>query len=127
MSYTIRTAEEFKIPITSQSRAWDLGAENVLARMAFTASLELTEAINLNELRDTKGKEYNAKILFGDYRATYEAMLCLREGITPAHPDFKRFVKAHVDRGLAFILEYANLDLAQLFELLAPSKSSMHG
>jgi DNA sulfur modification protein DndE len=122
MSYTIRTAEEFRIPITSQSRAWDLGAENVLARMAFAASLELSDAINLDELRDTKGKEYNSKVLFGDYRTTYEAMLCLREGITPEHPDFKRFVKAHVDRGLAFILEYANLDLAQLFELLAPSK-----
>ena len=123
MSYTIRTAEEFKIPITSQSRAWDLGAENVIARMAFTASLEMGEPVDLENLKDTKGKEYNAKVLFGDYRKTYEAMLCLREQITPEHPDFKRYIKAHIDRGLGRILEYSSLDLSQLFEVLAPTKN----
>lgn len=123
MSYTIRTAEEFKIPITSTSRAWDLGAENVIARMAFTASLEMREPVDLENLKDTKGKEYNAKVLFGDYRKTYEAMLCLREQITPEHPDFKRYIKAHIDRGLGRILEYSSLDLSQLFEVLAPTKN----
>ena len=45
MSYTIKTAEAFKLPIASQTRAWDLGAENVIARMAFATSLEMPEAI----------------------------------------------------------------------------------
>lgn len=123
MSYTIRTAEEFKIPIASQSRFWDLGAENVIARMAFAVSLEMGEPIDLENMRDTKGKEYNAKVLFGDYQKTYEAMLCLREQITPEHPDFKRYIKAHIDRGLLRLLEYSSLDLSQLFELLTPAKN----
>ena len=60
MSYTIKTAEAFKLPIASQTRAWDLGAENVIARMAFTTSLEKAEPIDIENLLDSKGKEYNA-------------------------------------------------------------------
>jgi len=122
MSYTIKTAEAFKLPIASQTRAWDLGAENVIARMAFTTSLEKAEPIDIENLLDSKGKEYNAKVLFGSFRTTYESMLCLREGITPSHPDFKKFVKAHVDRGLGVLIEYGNLDLAQLFDVLVDVK-----
>ena len=122
MSYTIKTAEAFKLPIASQTRAWDLGAENVIARMAFTTSLEMTEPIHIDSLLDAKGKEYNAKVLFGSFRATYEAMLCLREGITASHPDFKKYVKAHVDRGLGVLIDFGNLDLAQLFDVLVDVK-----
>ena len=122
MSYTIKTAEAFKLPIASQTRAWDLGAENVIARMAFTTSLEKAEPIDIENLLDSKGKEYNAKVLFGPFRTTYESMLCLREGITPSHPDFKKFIKAHVDRGLGVLIDYGNLDLAQLFDVLIEVK-----
>lgn len=122
MSYTIKTAEAFKLPVASQTRAWDLGAENVIARMAFATSLEMPEAIDIESLLDSKGKEYNAKVLFGSYRTTYESMLCLREGITPSHPDFKKYVKAHVDRGLGVLIDYGNLDLAQLFDVLIEVK-----
>ena len=114
--------EAFKLPIASQTRAWDLGAENVIARMAFATSLEMSEVINIDNLLDSKGKEYNAKVLFGSFRTTYESMLCLREGITPSHPDFKKYVKAHVDRGLGVLIEYGNLDLAQLFDVLVEVK-----
>ena len=86
--------------------------------MAFATSLEMPEAINIDNLFDSKGKEYNAKVLFGSFRTTYESMLCLREGITPSHPDFKKYVKAHVDRGLGVLIDYGNLDLAQLFDVL---------
>ena len=122
MSYTIKTAEAFKLPIASQTRAWDLGAENVIARMAFATSLEMPEAIDIESLLDSKGKEYNARVLFGSFRTTYESMLCMREGITPSHPDFKKYVKAHVDRGLAVLIDYGNLDLAQLFDVLVEVK-----
>ena len=122
MSYTIKTAEAFKLPIASQTRAWDLGPENVIARMAFATSLEMTDAIDIESLLDSKGKEYNAKVLFGSFRMTYESMLCLREDITPSHPDFKKYVKAHVDRGLGVLIDYGNLDLAQLFDVLVEVK-----
>ena len=122
MSYTIKTAEAFKLPIASQTRAWDLGAENVIARMAFATSLEMPEAIDIESLLDSKGKEYNARVLFGSFRTTYESMLCLRESITPSHPDFKKYVKAHVDRGLGVLIDYGNLDLAQLFDVLVVVK-----
>ena len=122
MSYTIKTAEAFKLPIASQTRAWDLGAENVIARMAFATSLEMTEVIDIEGLLDSKGKEYNAKVLFGPFRTTYESMLCLREGITPSHPDFKKYIKAHIDRGLGVLIDYGNLDLAQLFDVLIEVK-----
>ena len=121
MNYSIHTAEAFKLPIASQSKSWNLGAENVIARLAFAASLESSEPIELGELLDSKGKEYNSKVLFGGLKATYESMLCLREGITPTHPEFKKYVKAHVDRGLGMILEYSSMDFVDVLERFVPS------
>ena len=123
MNYSIHTAESFKIPIASQSKSWNLGAENVIARLAFAASLESAEPIQLNELLDSKGKEYNSKVLFGTLKATYESMLCMREGITATHPEFKKYVKAHVDRGLGMILEYSSMDFIDVLERFVPDSS----
>jgi DNA sulfur modification protein DndE len=120
MNYSIKTAERFKLPIAVQSRTWDLGPENVIARMAFSLSLEMPDPIDINNLEDTKGKEYPVKVLFGELQSVYEGMLCLREEISNTHPDFKRFVKGHVDRGLELLLSHAGMDLSQVVELYAP-------
>ena len=116
MNYSIKTAEKFKLPIASQSRTWDLGPENVIARMAFAVSLEIDEPMDIDSLLDSKGKEYPSKVLFGGLQSTYEGMLCLKENIAPSHPDFKKYIKGHVDRGLERLLSHVGMDLSQVIE-----------
>ena len=124
MNYTIKTAEKFKLPIASQSRTWDLGPENVIARMAFAVSLELDEPMHIDDLLDSKGKEYPSKVLYGRLQSTYEGMLCLKESIAPSHPDFNKYVKGHVDRGLERLLSHVGMDLSQVIEFYSERKVS---
>ena len=119
MNYSIKTAEKFKLPIAAQSRSWDLGAENVIARMAFAISLEMEEPIAIDQMLDSKGKEYPSKVLFGEYQSVYEGMLSQRESLPPSHPNFKKLVKCHVDRGLDRLLAHSSMDLSQIIDFFS--------
>lgn len=122
MSYSIHTALKHKLPIASISKSWGLGKENIIARMAFTISLRMDEAINFETLYDSKGKEYRAKVLFGEHQNIYEELLCKRENINKDHPNFKKYIKAHIDRGLDLISEYSTMDLPQFIDTFSSQK-----
>jgi DNA sulfur modification protein DndE len=103
MFTSIKTSKENKEVITRLTRQHNLGAENVIARIALAYSLAQEECLDLKDLQDSGGKEYSKSVLFGENLEIYLGMVCLKYGLYRGDKDLHRYVKLHVDRGLFVI------------------------
>lgn len=103
MFSTIRTSRANKDTVTQLTNKLNLGAENVIARLAFSYSLNTNRKLDLHEMRDAGGKEYNSKVLFGNYTDIYIALLCVHYNLYKSDKDLARYVKMHIDDGLELI------------------------
>ncbi len=96
----IRTSKENKELVSELTRKHNLGAENVIARLAIAHSLKEGKKLDLKNLSDSSGKEYSRKVLFGEYENIYLGMICNLYGIYKNDKDLGRLVKLHLDEGL---------------------------
>lgn len=96
----IKTSKANKETITRLTRELNLGKENVVARVAFMYSLSQNKRLQLEDIKDSEGKEYSRSVLFGEYEDIYLAFICLNYGISRNCPDLGKYVKLHVDDGL---------------------------
>lgn len=103
MFNTIKTSKENKERVTQLTRKLGLGAENVIARLAFTYSLTQDHVLDIEKIQDSQGKEYNYKVLFGENGDFYLAMLCVHYNLHVSDKDLPKFVKMHVDKGLEIL------------------------
>lgn len=101
----IRTSKENKDIVSNLTRKLGLGTENIIARMAFSYSLSLNRKLNINDIKDSGGKEYSKSVLFGEYLDIYIGMLCVHYGLYKTDKDLGRFVKLHIDDGLQLLNE----------------------
>lgn len=99
----IKTSKQNKEVVAQLTRKLNLGAENIIARMAFSYSLSQDRKLNLNDLRDSGGKEYSRSVLFGEYDDIYVGLICTHYGIYKTDKDLGRYVKLHIDDGLYLI------------------------
>jgi DNA sulfur modification protein DndE len=104
----IRTSKENKEVVSLLTRKLGLGAENVIARLAFTYSLSQNIKLDLNNIKDAGGKEYSKAVLFGDYYDIYIGLLCVHYGLYKTDKDIGRYIKMHVDEGLQILNEEVN-------------------
>jgi DNA sulfur modification protein DndE len=104
----IRTSKENREVVALLTRKLNLGAENVIARMAFAYSLSKDRKLNLNEIKDAGGKEYSKSVLFGDYYDIYLGLICTHYAIYKSDKDIGKYVKMHVDDGLSLLHEEIN-------------------
>lgn len=100
----IRTSKENKEVVTQLTRKHNLGAENVIARIAIALSLEQGEKLDLADLKDSGGKEYSKGVLLGDKEEIYLGMICSFYGIHKSSQDLGKYVKLHLDVGLNLII-----------------------
>lgn len=96
----IRTSKENKELVSELTRKHNLGAENVIARLAIAHSLKEGKTLDLKNLSDSSGKEYSRKVLFGEYENIYIGMICNLYGVYKKDKDLGRLVKLHLDEGL---------------------------
>lgn len=96
----IKTSKENKEVVTLLTRKLGLGAENVIARIAYTYSLSLDRKLNIKDIKDSNGKEYSKNILFGEYYDYYIGLLCVHYQIYKTDKDLPKYVKMHIDDGL---------------------------
>ncbi|MDQ6532108.1 DndE family protein [Flavobacterium sp. LHD-85] len=99
----IKTSKENKEIVSLLTRKLGLGAENVIARIAFTYSLSINERLDLNDIKDFGGKEYSKSVLFGDYYDIYLGLLCVHYNIYKTDKDISKYIKMHVDHGLSLL------------------------
>ena len=114
MFKSIKTSEENRNVIGQLTRKLNLGAENIIARMAYTYSLSQDRKLDLKDLQDSRGKEYSRTVLFGDYDDIYLGLICVHYNIYKTHKDLSKYIKLHVDDGLQLInkeiLKAPNID-----------------
>ena len=99
----IRTSKENKERVTKLTNKLNLGAENVIARIALSHSLAQVEKLDISDLKDSGGKEYSKKVLFGENIDAYLGMICLRYGIHTSDIDAPKYIKMHIDDGLELL------------------------
>ena len=104
----IKTSKANKVIVTDLSRRFNLGAENVIARIAFAYSLATGRKLNLSDIADSQGKEYSKNVLFGNNYPFYIALLCTHYGIYKTDKDIPKYIKLHLDDGLQLLNKELN-------------------
>lgn len=99
----IKTTAHNKQIVSELTRKFNLGTENLIARIAFAYSLQSGKIFNPLDVKDAGGKEYSKSVLFGNYYPYYLAMLCTHYQISNANKDIPRYIKIHIDDGLEMI------------------------
>jgi len=100
MFNSIRTSLENKERITNLTNKLGLGAENVIARIALGYSLSREPELELSEIKDSKGKEYSKRVLFGEHDAIYVSMICQKYQLHNLNKEVSRYLKLHIDDGI---------------------------
>jgi DNA sulfur modification protein DndE len=108
MFTSIKTSKENKELVSQLTRRLNLGAENTIARLAFACSIAAGKKLDLEEIEDAQGKEYSAKVLFGEFIDIYVAMICVNYDIHKSNKNIPRYVKMHLDHGLRLISDQMN-------------------
>ena len=111
----IRTSKENKEIVSRLTAKLGLGAENVIARIAIGYSMSKNRKLDINNVKDSSGKTYSYKILFGEYDRIYTAMICQLYSIHQSDPDISKYVKLHLDDGLDKLAEEDYSSISQLF------------
>ena len=100
MFNSIKTSRANKLVVTELSRKFNLGAENVIARIALAYSLAQDRQLSLSDIADSQGKEYSKNVLFGCNLPYYIGLICVKYGLYKTDKDIPKYVKLHIDDGL---------------------------
>lgn len=100
MFTSIKTSKANKQIVTDLSRKFNLGAENIIARIAFTFSLSKNRVLSLTDIADSQGKEYSKNVLFGSNTPYYIGLICVKYRIYKTDKDIPKYIKLHIDDGL---------------------------
>jgi DNA sulfur modification protein DndE len=106
----IRTSKDNKEVVSKLTRKLNLGAENVIARIALAYSLKSNNKLDVKNLQDSGGKEYSRKVLFGDYDKYYMALVAQHYQLHITNQDLGKYVKLHLDEGLNLLNEEVSLN-----------------
>jgi len=99
----IKTSRENRELVSKLTRKLNIGTENIIARIAFTYSLSKDIKVDLNEIKDSQGKEYSKAVLFGNNLPYYISLLCVHYNIYKTDKDIPKYIKMHIDDGLQLI------------------------
>ena len=100
---SIKTSLSNKEVVTNLTAKLNLGAENVIARVALSLSLSKMKKFNISDVKDSKGKEYTKNIFFGDYYFIYVSLVCQLYQINRLDPSIPKLIKIHLDDGLEIL------------------------
>lgn len=101
----IRTSSRNREIVIELTRKFNLGAENVIARIAIGYSLQSGIKFASTDVKDSGGKEYSKNVLFGNNYPIYLAMICTYYQINENDKDLPRYFKMHLDHGLQLIYD----------------------
>lgn len=99
----LKTSSKNREIVIELTRKFNLGAENIIGRIAIGYSLQSGVKFNPLDVQDSGGKEYSKSVLFGSYYPIYLAMICTHYQINENNKDLPRYFKLHLDHGLQLI------------------------
>ena len=100
MFTSIKTSRSNKYIVTDLSRKFNLGAENIIARIALTYSLSKDRLLSLTDISDSQGKEYSKNVLSGSNLPYYVGLICVKYRLYKTDKDIPIYIKMHIDDGL---------------------------
>ncbi len=100
MFTSIKTSRANRDIVTDLSRKFNLGAENVIARIALAYSLSQDYKLSLSDIADSQGKEYSKNVLFGSNMPYYIGLICVKYDLYKTDKDIPKYIKLHIDDGL---------------------------
>ena len=100
MFNSIKTSRANKLVVTELSRKFNLGAENVIARIALAYSLAQDRQLSLSDIADSQGKQNSKNVLFGSNLPYYIGLICVKYCLYKTDKHIPRNVKLHIDDGL---------------------------
>ena len=100
MFTSIKTSKANREIVTDLSRRFNLGAENIIARIELTYSLSKDRKLSLVNIADSQGKEYSKNVLFGSNLPYYVGLICVKYGLYKTDKDIPKYIKLHIDDGL---------------------------
>ncbi len=100
MFTSIKTSRANRDIVTDLSRKFNLGAENVIARIALAYSLSQDYKLSLSDIADSQGKEYSKNVLFGSNMPYYIGLICVKYDLYKSDKDIPKYIKLHIDDGL---------------------------
>ena len=101
----IKTSSKNREIVADLTRKFNLGAENIIARIAIGYSLQSGVKFQPTEVLDSGGKEYSKNVLFGNYYPMYLALICTHYQINENNKDLPRYFKMHLDHGSQLIYD----------------------
>jgi len=101
----IRTSSQNREIVVELTRKFNLGAENIIARIALGYSLQSGIKFSPLDVKDSGGKEYSKNVLFGNNYSIYEFLICTHYQINSNDKDLPRYFKLHLDDGLQRIYD----------------------
>ncbi len=101
----IKTSSRNREIVVLLTNKFNLGAENIIARIALGYSLQSGCKFSPLDVKDSGGKEYSKNVLFGNYYPIYEALICTHYQINSKDKDLPRYFKLHLDDGLQRIYD----------------------
>lgn len=96
----IKTSTINRENVTALTRKFNLGAENIIARIAIAYSLQSGVKFSPLDIKDSGGKEYTRNVLFGSLYPIYLSLICVHYQINDNDKDIPRYFKMHLDDGL---------------------------
>jgi len=63
-------------------------------------SLSKSSDLELSDIKDSKGKEYSRRVLFGEYPSISIAMVCQKYQLHNLNKEIPRYLKMHIDDGI---------------------------
>jgi DNA sulfur modification protein DndE len=103
MLSNIKTSKANKELVTRLTQKLNLGPENIIARLAFSYSLNRNNNLSLKDIQDSEGKEYSSRVLFGNYESIYVALVATHYNLHSSDKNIVRYIKMHIDEGLKLI------------------------
>src|ERR1700754_1315904 len=97
MFSNIKTSRINKDVISKLTQKLNLGSENIIARIALSYSISANQRLELKDIKDSNGKEYSFKVLFGDYGEYYISMICVHYSLYKTDKDVAKYIKMHID------------------------------
>lgn len=120
MFKSIKTSKENKTRVQELTHKLNLGAENIIARIALGYSLSKNKRLSIEEIKDSGGKEYSTNVLFGEHLKDYTALVCTHYKIYKTDKDLQKYFKLHIDDGLGILYnEFHSTKNLSGFEFLA--------
>lgn len=110
MIYRLKTSAKCQSTLADLQSKTNI-TPNILCRYAISLSVLQDTPVDIDQVKDSTGQEFNRQVLTGKYDSVFKAIISQREGRHLEDEEyFPIYIKAHIERGVELLK--SNYDLS---------------